>query len=290
MQNYFKFLSLKSVFFLLIHLTSFLIKIQTGRWLVTTITEYEKIDDLQYKLILWIFFSLFVNITNRYSNYLIKDNINTLINNYYIGFFEKLQKEKYTNIDKKELNITYDNLSKIDKILERFVMVLPKNFIYLGFYLYSLLNFSLTTTIIVILFNSIGIYASTKINKMKKKNHDEIYNNDIIIKNKHLERISTNKINFDQIKEEQNIKKKLKLKELLLNHFSSIFTEFFSDLMTLLIILIGLNYYNSSDLKPIQLLYLGINSGNFIIYSTEIKDNIEDINREEKQIEYIINQ
>lgn len=288
MQNYFKFLSFKSVFFLLIHLASFLIKIQTGRWLVTTITDYEKTKNLQSKLIIWIFFSLFVNITNRYSNYLIKDDINTLINNYYVKFFEKLQKDKYTNIDKKELNITYDNLSKIDRILERFVMMLPKNLLYLGFYLYSLLNFSLNTTILVILFNSIGILVSTKINKMKKINHDEIYNNDIIIKNRHLERISNGKINYNQIKEEQNIKKGLKLQELMLNHCSNIFTEFFSDLMTLFIILIGLNFYNLTDLKPIQLLYLGINSGNFIIYSTEIKDNIEDINREEKQIEYII--
>ncbi len=282
MLDFYKIIDYKSYFFLFIHLLIHFIKIKTNRIIITTLNNYGDLTVNNYNdnfygfiwiILLWNITNIILNLLNRYTNYKIKTFLISSINkNIYL---KSLENEK--NNDEKHSLQLFDNSLVLDKIFERLLFTIPKILIYVFYYLYCLFNFSYLVLIITFLFNLVGIYIIKKINNLKKEIFAKNYEIDVDIKNEHIEFIKnkdTTKLKI--ITNLYDIRNVNKQKELFYIHANTLSTDFFTDILMCLVFCIGFNHMMpnlESSIKPIELMYMGMNSSNFMNYIIDLIEN-----------------
>jgi hypothetical protein len=162
----------------------------------------------------------------------------------------------------------------LDRIYEKLLFTIPKIIINILFYFHSLLNFSYFVLSFTFLFNIIGIYIIRKINNLKKIIVTKLYQLEVDSRNEHIKFIKDkNEIdNIIKIQEEKGLYKK---KELINIHANSITNELFSDILLCLVYCYGFKYLvnDNSQIKPIELMYMGINSSNFMSFIIDLLDS-----------------
>lgn len=287
MLKFYKLIDKKNYFFLLIHLVVHFIKMKTNRLLIKKINNINiatLTNDFNNEFISFIFFSFLwtfgnfiLNIINKYTNYKIKLHINTNINQeIYIKTLKNIKKNNMGINDKNEKYFIqlYDNISILDRIFERLLFTIPKNIIYIIYYLHSLLNFSYFVLIFTFLFNIIGVYLLRKINNLKKNIVTKLYHLEVESRNEHIKFIK-NRDDTDQLIKIHNENGIYKKKELFYVHINNIANDFFSDILLCFVYCYGFNYLvnNTSLIKPIDLMYMGINSSNFMGFIIDFLDN-----------------
>lgn len=299
MLKFYKLINLTTYFYLIIHLLIHFIKIKTNRWIITSLNSIE-IKDLtennindNFLSFLWVVFfwnlcNIVLNFINRLTNYKIKQYLaKNISKKYYIESLLKVE-----NLEEKHSLHLFENSLILNRIFERLLFTIPKILIYVFYYLYSLFSFSYSILIVTFIFNSISIYIIRKINQLKKEIFTKIHHLEVDIKNEHINFIKNNN-NKDKDKDRQNLEhlydyiNKEKNNENKIAHLSNITTELFTDVLLGVIYCMGYKYLlpnNISHLKPIELMYMGINSSNFMNFIIEIIDCYHHHNQDLVQI------
>ncbi len=276
MLSFYKLINFTNYFYLLIHLLIHFIKIKTNRWIITSLNSIETKDlndfniNGAFKNFLWIVIfwnlgNIVLNFFNRYTNFKIKTFIS-----------EKISKYIYLkSIENKETHSLqlFENSLVIDKIYERLLFTIPKILIYVFYYTYLLFSFSYQLLFITIVFNLVCVYITRKFNQIKKNIFNKIYNIEVNLKNEHIKYIKDN--TEHDLENLYKLRNKEKENEAYYLHFSSISTELFTDILLGLIYCIGFSYLNPSsinNIKPIELMYMGINSSNFLNFIIDLID------------------
>ncbi len=276
MLSFYKLINFTNYFYLLIHLLIHFIKIKTNRWIITSLNSIETKDlndfniNGAFKNFLWIVIfwnlgNIVLNFFNRYTNFKIKTFISEKISKY---FYLKSIENKETH----SLQL-FENSLVIDKIYERLLFTIPKILIYVFYYTYLLFSFSYQLLFITIVFNLVGVYITRKFNQIKKNIFNKIYNIEVNLKNEHIKYIKDN--TEHDLENLYKLRNKEKENEAYYLHFSSISTELFTDILLGLIYCIGFSYLNPSsinNIKPIELMYMGINSSNFLNFIIDLID------------------
>lgn len=302
MLKFYKLIDIPTYFYLFIHLLIHFIKIKTNRWIITTLNTIE-IKDLTennindnflsflWVVIFWNLGNILLNFINRYTNYKIKQFLaNRISKKFY------LESLKVDNLEEKHSLHLFENSLTLDRIYERLLFTIPKILIYVFYYLYSLFNFSYSILLVTFIFNSIGVYITRKINQLKKQIFTKIHHLEVDIKNEHINFIKNKENKENKDKDRLNLdhlydfRNKEKEKEMKFVHLSSITTELFTDILLGFVYCMGFKYLlpNSiSNLKPIELMYMGINSSNFMNFIIELIDCYHHHNQDLVQIDIL---
>jgi hypothetical protein len=303
MLKFYKLINFKHYIFLCINLLIHFIKIKTNRYIITTLNTVEitKLTDNNisdyystffWSVIIWNLGNILINFINKVTYYKIKSYIiNKISKTLYLQsinqIYDKKANKNTDNLEKCNNNLNlenekheiqlFDNSQVLDRIYERLLFTIPKILIFVFFYLYCLMNFSFYILCITFIFNFIGVFIIKKINNIKKNIFKKIYDYEVDIKNEHINFIKSNdkesinkiKILFDSRNKDKNL-------ESIYNHSGSLFTELFSDILMCIVFCYGFNFLvpNSiNNMKPIELMYTGINSCNFMNYIIELIDS-----------------
>ncbi len=287
MWKFYKLIDKKIYFFLFIHLIVHFIKIKTNRLIVTKLNNMDvtilasNFNDGFFNFILfsfiWIVGNFILNMINRYTNYKVKSYINKNINQQiYIKTLKNIKNNNVTinSNNEKHFIQLFDNISILDRIFERLLFTIPKIIIYVIFYLHSLLNFSYFVLLFTFLFNIIGVYLLRKLNNLKKTVVTKLYDLEVESRNEHIKFIKE-KDEIDGIIKIQDEKVKYKKDELFYIHINNTTNELFSDVLLCFVYCYGFKYLigDISPIKPIELMYMGVNSSNFMSFIIDFIDN-----------------
>ncbi len=276
MLSFYKLINFTNYFFLFLHLLIHFIKIKTNRWIITSLNSIDikeinndninnHFTNFLWVVILWNFGNIFLNFINRYTNYKIKTFISDNIS-------KSIYLKSINNKESHSLQL-FENSLVIDKIFERLLFTIPKILIYIFYYTYLLFNFSYKLLFVTLFFNIIGVYITRKFNQIKKNIFNKIYNLEVNMKNEHIKFIKDSETH--DLENLYKLRNKEKQTEAYYLHFSSISTELFTDVLLGLIYCMGFYYLNPLSLnhiKPIELMYMGINSSNFLNFIIDLID------------------
>jgi len=284
---YFQIKSKYTFFLISLNLISYIYKFITYRSLSSFVLELN--DNLSFKktflfiLIKLILFHLIESITNYFLNKIVTDSIKNIYENifkvikYKMSFFDKNNRNKFVKF--------YDYIYTIEYIYSKLLLEIPKNIIYIIYYSYTIYKFSFFSFIIINIFNCISMYLLNKLllkqlsiekHKIKLKERNKNYflnsvDNIIFIKSKLKESSEINKLityNYEFYNEYLNGQK--------INKIYNILNNIIIDSLTIIIYSTGSFYVLNKIIKPIDFLYLGINTGNLYSHLLNIKSTYND--------------
>ena len=297
MLKFYKLIDLPTYFYLFGHLLIHLIKIKTNRWIITSLNNIDiknltenNINDnflsFLWIVIFWNLGNIFLNFINRFTNFKIKQFLaKNISKKYYVKSLANIE-----NLEEKHSLHLFENSLALDRIYERLLFTIPKILIYVFYYLYSLFNFSYSILFITFIFNIIGVYITRKINQLKKEIFTKIHNLEIDIKEEHINFVKKKDKDYQKLENLYKFRNKEKDKENKFIHLSSISTELFTDVLLGVVYCMGYSYIlpgTLNNLKPIELMYMGINSSNFMNFIIELIDCYHQHNQDLVQIDSI---
>lgn len=230
-----------------------------------------------------IFLIIFVEVTYRLLYYKSKEIINSVITGLFKKSINNLISSKYYYInkyDKDQLYALNDLIYIFDSVCEKILLNLPRNMIYLVYYLYELNNFSFKSVIMINCVSIISTFCLHYFTKIKERNYDELYRTDTKIKKLHTERLRSLRFvktsvteNYEKNKNNKiySTRENLKNRDMQLSNILMIIPELTGTVMTGVIYLFG-----SQLLKPLDLIFLGSNSNNFILFIIDTKSIYDD--------------
>jgi ABC-type bacteriocin/lantibiotic exporter with double-glycine peptidase domain len=275
-----------------INLGSYLFRFSLYRSLTEFISNILDLDDNMNWTLMNYFLKLsLLHLINRISYYYLKKSVIGTIR----GLFSYITKRIiYYKIDFfKENSVSkigqiWYYLNSIEHLLEKLIIDIPKIAIYLLYYTYTIYNFSPLAVFLVIPVNIGFIYLLHPFSRQKYKYQEIKTELDLDMKNKFLETITNVEYVKQNCQEDNEISKviksynnykKVKLIDNKITTFLEIVSEIFNDFLTLLIYSVGVTYIISGKMKPIELLYLAVHTGNFYIQLSQLKDIYDDYRR-----------
>jgi ABC-type bacteriocin/lantibiotic exporter with double-glycine peptidase domain len=266
---------------------------------ITTTLNTESLENFYNNLIILIVSILFVEFIHRLFYYKSKQKIGNHIKILFKKSINKLIDHKIyciKNYDKDQLYAINDLLYIFDSVYEKILLNCPRNIIYLIYYLYELYNFSLKTLIFINLISIISTYFLHYITILKESNYIEFYKIDINIKKKHVERLNNLKyiktslsenIEKNLVNELYETRQNLKNTDTKLSCILSGIPDLTGTIIIFVIYLIGASYIKIELLKPLDLIFFGSNSNNFIYYILDTKNIYDDYHKHWKQMELL---
>jgi ABC-type bacteriocin/lantibiotic exporter with double-glycine peptidase domain len=227
---------------------------------------------------------LLFEIIHRLIYYVTIKNINNMITKIFMKSANNIIKSKIIKIDKydKENILLFNDLIYVyENVLTNIIILLPKNIIYILYYTYNIYTFSFKITIIMILISCISIYLFNYFSLYKNKNYEIFYKLDNYNKKKHIERINNLKhikmccmenYEGENINKVYNERKNLKNINVKLNNFINGIPDITRNIMIYTMYIMGAKYVKLDKIKPIELIFLGSNSSNFIYFIISIKN------------------
>lgn len=203
---------------------------------------------------------IFVDLTNR-------------IMNYHVDFFKKNNNSKISQI--------WFYLSSIEMLVEKLILELPRILIFIGYYLYSLYSFSPIALFIILPINILITLLLHPLSIKQYQYQQDRIDLDLDTKNKLLEataNIEFVKLNNKQLYESDRVLESYnqyvtnKLADKKISSSITTFSEMFSDILVLIVYSIGVLSLINNNLKPIELLYIAVNTSNFYYQITQLKD------------------
>jgi ABC-type bacteriocin/lantibiotic exporter with double-glycine peptidase domain len=255
------------------------------KWLFTTLTDITPsiiIDDYRTQLIYFSAILFIVSIIYNLIELKIRIIYNNIINELFKKAKEKILYSKLYELNKlnrSELLTFMDNFYVFETIYETILLTLPKTLLFLTYYFYNLYSFSLNTLLAILIINIITVVISRYIKNIKylyeyklfsttsllKKNNIEIINN-----LKHIKMSNTESKENNILENQLNDKNLLRINEFKINSYYSLFTENITDIIEVIMFYTLSPFVLSQQLKTIDLIYIGNNSGSMINYSISL--------------------
>jgi ABC-type multidrug transport system fused ATPase/permease subunit len=180
-----------------------------------------------------------------------------------------------------KINQIWLYLNNIEVMISKLIIDLPRILTFIMFYIYmiySVYSEVLLFLIPAILFTVLTLHQFSK--KQYRLQKERMYL-DMDVKNKLLE--ATTNIEFVKLNTRENHECKRinnafikytnnKIKEKWVEFAIDFLSHIYNDFLLLIIYSIGIFYIVNDSLKPIDLLYLGVNTGNFYYQTMQMKD------------------
>lgn len=252
-------------------------------------------------LIILISSILFVEFVHRQFYYISKGKINAVVTDIFKKSVINLINHKVysiQNYDKDQLYTLNDLTHIFDRVCERVLLNCPKNIVYLLYYLYELYNFSLKAVILINTVSVISVPLLNYITMLKESNYNELYKTEVNIKGKHSERLNNIKYIKCSVSEDiekeiaddlYDIREKLKNRDTKLTNIFVGVPEITGTVITGAIYLFGAEYIRSQLIRPLELIFLGSNSNNFVHYIIDTKSIYDDYHKHCKQMQLVFN-
>ena len=172
-------------------------------------------------------------------------------------------------------------LNNIETIMEKLLIDLPKIFTFIIYYIYIIYNIYPHAILLIIPINIFILLALHPFSRKQYKLQKEKTLLDLDVKNKLLEATSNiefvklnNRENHEMIRMENAFTKYTsnKIKDKWINGCIDLLSQLFNDFLILVIYSIGVMFILKNLFKPIDLLYLAVNTGNFCYQVIQLKD------------------
>jgi ABC-type bacteriocin/lantibiotic exporter with double-glycine peptidase domain len=291
------------IIYSILHLISFYGRIKTSRMIIDTLTNFDtknSIESVQYSLATTFVLVFFVNTVYNFTLNRIKTTITKTINKLYQDITDHSINGNYMlelKHSREDLLQIIDNQYIFENIFDSLILTIPKSIIYLVYYFYNIYNFSFSmlACLIVIDLSVVGFYKKFYVSK-KDRIFDEQYSAHIQLKKKYLEAVDgilrikmcfTEQLETSLIRKLLDVKTYYKTRETNLNTITNLTTEITTDLIEVIIFALGLVHIYTGNIKPMDLVFIGFNSGNFINYSLSLIDNYTTIRKYKKQLTVI---
>lgn len=187
----------------------------------------------------------------------------------------------------------HDLVYIFESVYEKVTLSLPRNGIYLVYYLTELYRFSVGTVVTMVVISMVATLLLHHVTRLKEWNYNSLYRTDIRIKKKHTERLNnlkyiqasvSERLETDLVTDSYQLRLRLKDRDMMLTGILTGIPDLTGTLMTCVIYLLGASYVKADLLKPLELIFLGSNSMNFISSLLDTKGVWDDYNKHATQM------
>lgn len=302
MRNLYKYIDLKTWFLTILHSITFFMKILFYRKLYVITSSINSDTDLSefYKNTVYIIsVVIFIEIMNYVTYYYVKKQLTVLISDIFSSALTHLLKYKINHLelyDKSKLATIYDTIYPFETVFEKFVINLPRSIIYMIYYIYGIYEFSLNIVVVMLVISIVTTFFLHKLTIIKENNYNKIYDHETLMKQKHSERFNNIKYikanqteNLEQAKIFESYEKKCELRNFdsIISNVISVIPDLMGNILTCFIYMIGALQVKLLIIKPIELIFLGSNSNNFIQNVTNLKSILDDYKKHYEQMNII---
>jgi len=300
MKNIFRLVTLPIILTSLLHSIFFFIKVICYKMLYKLATEIK--DDFYYETLKCMFLIICFELLHSYIYIKAKHSINNSLTDLYNGIMDKIILLKYSEIlkyNKNQLVQIHDMFNVLESVCEKIYINLPRNIVYVIYYINIIKRFSLTMVMMMIGSSILTTFIINHYSKLRENEYIKHYNKENEIKKNILEvinnlkllkmhyNVNPNNIEATIIKNNYNTKLVLKNNDIKYSNIIATIPDITGTLMTCMIYLIGGIAVRSNLLKPIDLIFLGSNSNFFIYYIINIKYTYDDYIKHLKQMSFI---
>lgn len=189
--------------------------------------------------------------------------------------------EFFKNNNNQKINQLWFYLSSIEVLIEKVILEFPTTLAFLAYYCYTIYSFSLTAILLLVPINLLCVYLLHPLSRKQYIYQQERINLDLETKNKLLE--ATANVEYVKLSNKQSyeINRVLdsynnyiinKTEDKKITSYVSTISEMISDSLTIIIYYIGIPFIIGNQMKPIELLYLAVHTGNFYFHTMKLKD------------------
>lgn len=180
-----------------------------------------------------------------------------------------------------KINQIWLYLNNIETMMEKLLIDLPKIFTFIIYYIYIIYSIYPHAILFIIPINAFILLALHPFSRKQYKLQKEKTLLDLDVKNKLLE--ATSNIEFVKLNNRENHEMNRmddaftkytinKIKDKWINGCIDLLSQIFNDFLILIIYSIGVMFILKNLFKPIDLLYLAVNTGNFCYQIIQLKD------------------
>lgn len=259
-----------------INLGNYLFKFFTYRLLTEFISDLDKFEgNLTTELLLFLGKIIVSHLVHSITSEYIKNKISNKITNTFEEIVDNMAYYKVSflqDVSKNEVYELWHYLHLLEHLLRNIVLDVPKALIYLCYYSYTIYQFSWKTFPSILVINLLVFFLINPFLKMQLTYSENKMNYDLLTKKRFMELEK----NFLQVKingqEENEIKRIIsahkkykdnKYADRRIEIYKNSATDIINDILMTCIYLLGASYVLQKEIKPIQLMYLAIHTGNF---------------------------
>ena len=206
----------------------------------------------------------------------------------------KLQYFKDNSTSK--INQLWYYLGSVEYLIEKIILQVPRNLMFLTYYTYSLYTYSPRTLLFAIPSNILLVYLQQPMIHKQYDYQEERTELDLMSKNRFLE--TTANIEHVKLKNQQafEVDKIIdtydrfvenKISDSAISHTISYTSKVFNDLLTLVIYSVGFEMLSSGTITPAELMYIGAQTYTFYFKLNEMRDIYNQYNRKQSRINTI---
>lgn len=275
-----------TVAMIIINLINYLYRFITYRGLTEYISSLVEIggDNILRDLIYFFTKLTVLHIIHIVTSYFLNKSVIDRVKTIFVDLVKKMvyyKLEFFRNENRDRFIQLWDYMYSAEELIRNIILDCPKIFIYLLYYTYTIYTFSSNAVLAVLAVNAIVIYTLHPWSLKQYKYQEERMELDMDTKNKYLEMVNnmehiklSGKENdeSDRILKSYNSYHDNKGRDSIISYSTSIFSEIINDLIMFIIYIIGYSYVLNGSMKPIELLYLAVHTGNFYNQINSLKE------------------
>ena len=286
---------------IVINLINYLYRFITYRGLTEYISSLSEVgsDNILWNLVFFFAKLTILHVIHIVTSYFLNRSVVDRVKRIFTDLVEKMVHYKldfFRNNYRKRFIQLWDYMYNTEELMGNIILECPRIFIYLVYYTYTIYTFSANAILAVLVVNAIVIYTLHPWSVKQYNYQKERMELDMSTKNKYLEMIN----NMEHIKlslreEEEGIRilesynsyHDNKMMDYRINYGTSIFSEIINDMIMLIIYTIGSAYVLNGSMKPIELLYLAVHTGNFYDQINSLKGTYNTYKRVSPKLDII---
>lgn len=259
-----------------INLGNYLFKFFTYRSLTEFVSDLDKFEgDITMELLTFLGKVILSHLVHSVTSEYIKNKISDKITNTFQSITEDMAFYKVSflrDVPKNEVYELWHYLQSFEHLLRNIVLDVPRAIIYLCYYSYTIYQFSWKTFPVILTINLFVFFLINPFLKMQLVFSENKMKYDLLTKKRFMELEK----NFHQVKIDGQEGKEIdrilsahqkykenKYADRRIEIYKHSATDIINDILMTCIYLLGASYVIQKEIKPIQLMYLAIHTGNF---------------------------
>jgi ATP-binding cassette, subfamily B, bacterial MsbA len=218
------------------------------------------------------------------TNYFLRKSITKRVNMIFTDLVSRMvhyDAKFFNHYGREEFLQIWGYLYNVENMIKDIILEAPSITIYLLYYTYTIYNFSSFAVICVLSINILIIASLHPFSKKQYMYHKKRLQLDLTTKNNYMElvnNINHIKLNCKEIDEKNrvldsyNMYYKNKDADNRISYITNAISAIINDVVKFVIYIIGITYVLNSSMKPIELLYLAVHTGNFYYQLNDLKN------------------
>lgn len=242
---------------------------------------------------------LFTHLIEYFSSFLLERQVVHIVRGIFKNLIVKITNFKlpyFKDNSTSKINQLWYYLGSVEYLIEKIVLQVPRNLMFLTYYTYSLYTYSPKTLLFAIPSNILLVYLQQPMIQKQYEYQEERTELDLMSKNRFLE--TTANIEHVKLKNQQayEVDKIIntydrfvenKISDVGISYAMSYTSKIFNDLLTLVIYSIGFEMLSAGTMTPAELMYIGAQTYTFYFKLNELRDIYNQYNRKQSRINTI---